>query len=127
MRAMPRGHAMKTRQISWLVLGLVAGYFSSAAFAFQETTQDKSETRKAAPEAQLDTSGTGTSISREAPSGIEVRIPGLGKLGVLPKFDFGLELLYGLNESKGAGEQNDRLRPSEDDSPQIRGTLKHRF
>ena len=28
-------------------------------------------------------------------SGSVVRIPGLGALGVLPKLDFGLELLYG--------------------------------
>ncbi|MEZ5850313.1 MAG: hypothetical protein R3D68_06655 [Hyphomicrobiaceae bacterium] len=106
---------------------MVAGYFSSAAVAFQETTQGKAESGKARPEVQLDTRGTGTSIAPEAPSGIEVRIPGLGKLGVLPKFDFGLELLYGMNDSKGSEQENDRLRPSEDDSPQIRGTLKHRF
>jgi len=47
-------------------------------------------------EATLNLDGTGTSIETRSPaSGTEVRIPGLGKLGVLPKFDFGLELLYG--------------------------------
>jgi hypothetical protein len=55
-------------------------------------------------------------------SGTEVRIPGLGTIGVLPKLDFGLELLYGANEGKGVPE--DRTEPND---LQIRGTLKHRF
>ena len=33
-------------------------------------------------------------------TGTEIRIPGLGKLGVLPKMDFGLELLYGAADQK---------------------------
>lgn len=56
-------------------------------------------------------------------TGTEVRIPGLGKLGVLPKMDFGLELLYGANEPKQPdGEQE----PTPDDLT-IRGTVKHKF
>ena len=54
--------------------------------------------------------------------GTEVRIPGVGKVGVLPKLDFGLELLYGATET--------RSRPDEKSEPsemQIRGTIKHRF
>ena len=51
-----------------------------------------------------------------------MRIPGFGKVGVLPKLDFGLELLYGATESKGIRE--DRTEPSD---VQIRGTIKHRF
>jgi hypothetical protein len=55
--------------------------------------------------------------------GTEVRIPGLGKLGVLPKMDFGLELLYGANETRPVlpdpQEQTDDL--------QIRGSVKHNF
>ncbi len=47
----------------------------------------------------------------DANSGTEVRIPGLGKLGVLPKMDFGLELLYGANETK---QQPEVQQPSED-------------
>ena len=59
-------------------------------------------------------------------TGTEIRIPGLGKLGVLPKMDFGLELLYGAAEQKpsaGAVEQT----PNPDDDMMIRGTVKHRF
>jgi hypothetical protein len=57
--------------------------------------------------------------------GTEIRIPGLGKLGTLPKMDFGLELLYGADDPK----------PSEATEPQddrqqdlmIHGSVKHRF
>lgn len=63
--------------------------------------------------------------SREADRGTEVSIPGLGKLGVLPKMDFGLELLYGANESQDNKLQNDP--GPETDDLRIRGQVKHRF
>jgi hypothetical protein len=58
-------------------------------------------------------------------TGTEIRIPGLGKLGTLPKMDFGLELLYGAAE----------VKPTQDPAPEdkdnqdltIRGTVKHKF
>ncbi len=56
-------------------------------------------------------------------AGTEVRIPGVGTLGVLPKLDFGLELLYGANNSAGT-RSDDRSQPSD---VQIRATIKHRF
>jgi hypothetical protein len=55
-------------------------------------------------------------------AGTEIRIPGIGTLGVLPKFDLGFELLYGSNEPA--------VRPDEKSQPsdvQLRATLKHRF
>lgn len=56
--------------------------------------------------------------------GTEVRIPGLGKLGNLPKMDFGLELLYGAADQKQPDSQ-----PREDtrDDLTIRGSVKHKF
>jgi hypothetical protein len=45
---------------------------------------------------------------------------------VLPKLDFGLELLYGVNEDKRLEEERGRPDAS-DDGVQIRGTVKHRF
>jgi hypothetical protein len=57
--------------------------------------------------------------------GTEVRIPGLGKLGVLPKMDFGLELLYGANDGRPAAPVPDDI-PTDDDL-RIRGTMKHNF
>ena len=57
--------------------------------------------------------------------GTEVRIPGLGKLGNLPKMDFGLELLY------GAADQKQQLEPAQRDDNRddltIRGSVKHKF
>ena len=58
----------------------------------------------------------------KARNGTEVRIPGLGKLGVLPKMDFGLELLYGAADSKRIEEPVDQT-----EDLMIRGTVKHRF
>jgi hypothetical protein len=57
--------------------------------------------------------------------GTEVRIPGLGKLGVLPKMDFGLELLYGANDGKPQATEPVEEVPSDD--LRIRGTMKHNF
>jgi hypothetical protein len=64
-------------------------------------------------------------IAPGAESGTEIRIPGLGKLGVLPKMDFGLELLYGAAEQKQP-EGPVEAAPTPDDL-MIRGTMKHRF
>lgn len=56
-------------------------------------------------------------------TGTEIRIPGLGKLGTLPKMDFGLELLYGAADGKAAQD------PVVDDTQDltIRGSVKHKF
>ena len=108
-----------------LVLALAAG---THALAFQE---QKAGTGPAQPQRSADTpleSGLNLSDESAAPaaeSGTEIRIPGLGKLGVLPKMDFGLELLYGAAEQKqpdGPAES----APTPDDL-MIRGTVKHRF
>ncbi len=118
-------------RLKWIVVGVALGLLSTAAAAFQETTggvAGEQQSSKAAPPTSsgvsLDVKDTGVSI---APSGgVEVRIPGLGKLGVLPKFDFGLELLYGVNDQKaGEGERKTPIAPSDD--VQIRGSLRHRF
>jgi hypothetical protein len=61
----------------------------------------------------------------KAGAGTEVRIPGLGKLGVLPKMDFGLELLYGAAEAKPLQEPAEPA--DQQDDLMIRGTVKHRF
>lgn len=55
-----------------------------------------------------------------------VRIPGLGSLGVLPKLDFGLELLYG-DKPVAVAEPRDDAIESDPDGLRIKGTFKHRF
>ncbi len=60
------------------------------------------------------------------PKGTEVFIPGLGSLGVLPRMDFGLELLYGAAESPKASAQDETTIVGDDDLT-IKGRIKHRF
>ena len=120
------------QRFGWMLgLGLL-GVLSTAALAFQESKGGVAEgqQQQAAPgvapvQPQLDLKDTGVSVAPV--TGVEVRIPGLGKLGVLPKFDFGLELLYGVNENKSIEVERQRQPMTSDDDMQIRGSLKHRF
>jgi hypothetical protein len=112
----------------------ILGFMSQGAVAFQETTvgggQQKAPAAAPALEAPKGNAAdqakglnlSGPQINLGQTSGTEVRIPGLGTVGVLPKLDFGLELLYGANEQKGLPQ--DKTHP---DDVQIRGTIKHRF
>jgi hypothetical protein len=104
------------------------GLFSPVALAFQETKGGSTTPADAAPKPSAQQPlDLGTSEEKlTKPGGTEIRIPGLGKLGVLPKLDFGLELLYGVAEEKRLEEEKGRQDPT-DEGVQIRGTLKHRF
>jgi hypothetical protein len=122
------------KRSTWvLVFGSAALLAALPALGFQETTVGRggspSAEQPAAPAAPQPGKEPGKGLNLSIPdvgigknSGTEVRIPGLGTVGVLPKLDFGLELLYGANESKGLPE--DRTEPND---LQIRGTIKHRF
>jgi hypothetical protein len=113
-----------------LALALLAG---PRAYAFQEqttgATAPPAQVEQPAPEGQPPADGKPLDLSGETAvkpdTGTEIRIPGLGKLGVLPKMDFGLELLYGAAEAKPAGQPEGTPDPDEDLT--IRGTVKHRF
>lgn len=115
------------RLVGYIGMGLALALVSTSALAFQEqgapapVAPAPAEAKPAAPaEKSLDFSTPKVEDGDSA--GTEVRIPGLGKLGVLPKMDFGLELLYGANESK----QSDPIeQPAEDLT--VRGTIKHNF
>jgi hypothetical protein len=130
------------RPVRHLLLTAAVVAFAMPALAFQESTVGGGQSPPAAPppaekarpvapvletpKEELDP-GKGMSLSIPEMSigkgtGTEVRIPGLGTVGVLPKLDFGLELLYGAGEPKGVPE--DRTEPND---LQIRGTIKHRF
>lgn len=108
-------------------LGVALALVSTAALGFEEQ------------KAPAPVPGTGATAAPAAPAGpvelsapppksksdegTEVRIPGLGKLGVLPKMDFGLELLYGASEPKPQSEE----RELPNDELMVRGTVKHSF
>jgi hypothetical protein len=113
-----------------LALALLAG---PRVYAFQEQTTGSpsppAQAEQPAPEGQPPADGKPLDLSGETAAkpddGTEIRIPGLGKLGVLPKMDFGLELLYGAAEQKPAGQPEGVPDPNEDLT--VRGTVKHRF
>jgi hypothetical protein len=116
------------------------GSMTSAALAFEETTVGGSDAKSPTAQAlelpkelpkNAGSAGKGLGdpskgLSLTTPElqlqGTEVRIPGIGTVGVLPKLDFGLELLYGANEQKGPFTEQ-----SSPDDVQLRGTIKHRF
>jgi hypothetical protein len=110
----------RCERLSVVLIALFA--CADAAFGFQERdVGDRSgglPTTLQVPglDAQPPQSGLG------AGAGTEIRVPGVGSVGTLPKLDFGLELLYGANESPG--RLDDRSQPSD---VQIRATIKHRF
>lgn len=105
------------------------------ARAFTETPVTKQGTQSApamqaqptAPQLQVQKPENGTGLQLSTPSdaksgGTEIKVPGVGSVGVIPKLDFGLELLYGGNNNTAAE------RPLENkDDVQIKGSITHRF
>ncbi len=109
-------------RLAGLTAALVA-IAGTAGFALEE------QKGAVAPEVPA-ADGSGAAVQSAAPAaksetGTEIRIPGLGKLGTLPKMDFGLELLYGATET----EKPQEPAKIEDDPSDltIRGSVKHRF
>lgn len=100
---------------------LAAALSAGPASAFQEQTQGGPQS-PAAKVRPADPVAPGVALPT-APQGTEVRVPGFGRLGVLPKMDFGLELLY------GASEPREVQAPKVDDTDNlaIRGSVKHKF
>jgi hypothetical protein len=116
-----------------LVVGLALGLAVLAgpnAFAFQEQNAATAPAAEPQPAPAADPAAKPLDLSNDTQAkgetGTEIRIPGLGKLGVLPKMDFGLELLYGAADQK-APEGPPEAAPNPDDDLMIRGTVKHRF
>jgi hypothetical protein len=106
------------------------GAFGEPLLAFQESGSSGSTTQEApSVEPPKNLPPPSKSLNLKMPemsigqgTGTEVKIPGFGTVGVLPKLDFGLELLYGATDARG--RPDDKSEPSD---VQIRGTIKHRF
>ena len=116
----------------WLTvsgLAVMWALCSTSAYAFKETpvgTADKASEVTAEAEAPTQAKAKLKSPEDdvvEGDQGLELRIPGVGSLGFLPKLDFGLELLYGANASN---IDDDDSQP-DDLSITIRGTVKRKF
>ncbi len=112
--------------LKYLAIGSSLVVLSTAAFAFQEQNSGGAPVPAQVPVEvvkPVELSAPGTTDLKPT-VGTEVRIPGLGKLGSLPKMDFGLELLYGASEAKQPDAQS-RDEPRDDLT--IRGSVKHKF
>ena len=109
----------------WVAAAYLTAAFAGPSLAFQESTVGGGTAAAPAgpPAAPPGLDLTLPDPGAGKPAGTEIRIPGVGTLGVLPKLDFGLELLYGADQSPGP-------RPDEKSDPggvQLRATIKHRF
>lgn len=111
-----------------LGLGVCAGLVvaaSSLAFALEE---QRGPAPIVVPGAEAPKAGVQDAAPVAKPeTGTEIRIPGLGKLGTLPKMDFGLELLYGAADSKAPAAQDPAPSTDPNDDLTIRGSVKHKF
>jgi hypothetical protein len=116
------------RRIGQLVATVALLLGSGSAMAFDVQQEGKTPAKEPSASAPLLTDkdiGANFSISEPGKAGTEVRIPGIGKVGVLPKMDFGLELLYGAAEQKPIEQPAESAEQTEE--LMIRGTVKHRF
>lgn len=109
-----------------IIVAIAVAVVPLSAVAFQETPAGQTPAGQGAtvapaePAVDLDVPG-----AIEPETGTEVRIPGLGTIGVLPKLDFGLELLYGATGKDGKVDPDEELAPSEDLT--VKGRLKQTF
>ena len=124
MSRLLRSTAMR-RGLKGLIAVLLAGSAClDPSFAFQERSLGDASDRPAGLPSALELSGLNLKTPEPGSGvGTEIRVPGVGTVGTLPKLDFGLELLYGANELAG-GRLDDRSQPSD---MQIRATIEHRF
>ena len=102
------------------------------AYAFTETAVPpaKPQASQPAPAPQLQPPSADKDLKLTDPNdsksgGTELRIPGIGSLGTVPKLDFGLDLLYGA----GGDQAPEQQRPLENENQDvtIKGTIRHRF
>ena len=116
------GEGLRGREmirIRLLSVVAAAAFVSSAAMAFQEQQSTAPRQQDAAPMV--------TPLAPDAAptsKGTPVRIPGLGTLGVIPKMDFGLELLYGAADQP---VKRPDANKSDTDVVLVGGRIKHKF
>ncbi|MBU2583190.1 MAG: hypothetical protein KJ622_15890 [Alphaproteobacteria bacterium] len=125
---------MNLSRIATLCIVALLAVSPAAAFEEQQGAAAAGSTQAPAPGIVIDnskpvTSGGDVNFSTQVPAneaGAKVFLPGLGSLGMLPKLDFGLELLYGAAETPDQEPQANDLVPGDEDL-MIKGRVKHRF
>ena len=119
-----RGRVFSMKRFSLMLLAVGALSASSYAFEAKPGNMDTVEPGGNAGAATLGLEDQKLPSASKGKGGFE--LPGLGSLGVLPKLDFGLELLYG--EAPAPIESDDfKARNTDPEDLTIRGTFKHRF
>lgn len=110
-----------------MVLGSVCAFgllLATSALAFEVQPGGKAVSPTSGPKTGY--GETTTPAPKTEQGGTVVRIPGFGKLGVIPKLDFGLELLYGAAKTQPETAPQGTPEPENGDL-RIRGSVKHRF
>lgn len=121
-----RGRGM--RRYWWLVglAGLVMA--STASLAFDQQAAPAPGSAAGTGEAVPGSAGLATPDPEpHREKGSEIRVPGLGVIGVLPKMDFGLELLYGANDQRGLTSGVPEIEKSEPGELAVKGRVMRRF
>lgn len=119
----------KSGKVAGVCFGLLALAYASGASAFEQTTVPTGKAAKAQG-LSLDDALLGVELTvpsklgASSQTGAGIVIPGFGALGVLPKLDFGLELLYGTPDAKVSGEAPGELPP---DALTVYGSVKKTF
>ena len=109
---------------NWLVAGTsvaLAFVAGSSSFALEEQKSPPVQESPAAAAAQP------AAPVVKSDKGTEIRLPGIGKIGTLPKMDFGLELLYGATETEHPNSKEPSKLDDTSGGATIRGEIKHRF
>jgi hypothetical protein len=113
-----KAQAMKSYIVSVPVLLTAVVLSAGGTLAFQEQKVPDVATQ---PSAQIN-----APESRKEERGPVIKLPGLGKIGELPKLDFGLDLLYGASPEER--EQKRRIDPNnKDDELTVKGSIKYRY
>lgn len=107
------------RALKSLLFATVLAVSAHAAHAFDQQTRDTP-----APGLSTDL-GAEAGPESSSPGSTSLELPGIGNLGVIPKLDFGLELLYG--DRRPADIEQDQALSSDEDGLRVRGTIRHRF
>jgi hypothetical protein len=107
-----------------VALLLALGTSQAGAFTEQPVTVSPSQAQSPVLPSEPAAALTDPSAAAPQNEGTAVNIPGLGKIGVLPKLDFGLELLYNSKDAQNPAAVEPQ--PADGDL-QIRGTIRHRF
>jgi hypothetical protein len=119
---------------SGTILALAVVGFTSHALAFEEKvvpgTAAPAQGMAVGKTAKSGASGLELNVPSAGRPDTEIQIPGLGTIGVLPKLDFGLELLYGANSAANETVETPlemNAPEAQPDALTLRGAIKNKF